>query len=39
MTQQGVSDAVVTSDFRSVLDAIVFLEGLAWADLVGEDEA
>lgn len=38
MTQQGVSDAIVASDFRSVLDAVVFLEGLAWAELVGEDE-
>lgn len=37
MTQQGVSDAIVASDFRAVLDAIVFLENLAWTDLVGED--
>ncbi len=39
MTQQGVSDAIVASDFRAVLDAITFLEDLPWTDLVGEDEA
>lgn len=37
MTQQGVSDAVVASDIRAVLDAIVVLEALSWPDLLGED--
>lgn len=38
VTQQGVSDAMVASDYRSVLDAIIFLEALPWRDLVDRSE-
>lgn len=38
-TQQGVSDAIVGSDFRAVEDAIRFLESLRWSYVLAEDEA
>ena len=35
MTQQGVSDALVSSDYRVLAEAVAWVEGLDWTKRVG----
>lgn len=36
MTQQGVSNAVVSSELNTVLEAIDYVEGVAWVSMIGK---
>lgn len=38
MTQQGVSDALVSSDYRVLAEAVAWVEGLDWSTRVGAAE-
>lgn len=39
LSQQGVSDAMVSAEFKSVMDAILYLESVPWDVFIAEDEA